>query len=92
MLLLVLEMAYLELGKLVRFQLFSGEDKSHDVLGKQGEGTKIEDVVTVLINKFQNLESFFASIYLGRNGKGCAAYFLDEALGALVLDISLRGG
>lgn len=28
----------------------------------------------------------------GQTGKADAAYFLDEALGALVLDISLRGG
>lgn len=55
--------SYLELGKLVSFQLLSSQDESHDVLGKQGEGTKIENVITVLINEFQNLgrkcDSFF---------------------------------
>ena len=88
--------AYLELGELVRFQLFSSQDESHNVLGKQGEGTKIEDVITVLIYEFQNLErKVFESIFFSefeQTGKMGAAYFLDEALGTLVLDISLGGG
>ena len=47
--------SYLELGELIRLQLLSGQNQVDDMLRQESEGSKVENLVAVIIYKLKNL-------------------------------------
>ena len=54
-LLLIFYYNNLKFGKFVRSQFFSSQNQSNHMLGKQGEGSQIQNFISMVVNIFQNL-------------------------------------
>ena len=54
-LLLIFYYNNLKFGKFVRSQFFSSQNQSNHMLGKQGEGSQIQNFISMIVNIFQNL-------------------------------------
>ena len=50
---------YLELGELIRLQLLSAQNQVDYMLRQESEGSKVEDIIAVIINKLHHLQEAY---------------------------------